>query len=165
MLTGSKKNFRQINKLNIDGSDEEDKTTIAKHFNTYFSTIAEKIRSQLSTVPCALSKLKKFVESQKSPDVKFLCPVITSSQVIQNLTKVSPDKSSVIDKIGGRVLRVAAPVVAPRITRLINLSLSTGSFPSRWKTAMVTPLFKSGNEHDPCTCRPISVLPILSKII
>ena len=45
------------------------------------------------------------------------------------------------------------------------LSLSTGKFPSRWKTAMVTPLFKKGTESDPSNYCPISVLLILSKVI
>lgn len=37
-------------------------------------------------------------------------------------------------------------------------------FPSRWKTAKVTPIFKSGDPADVTNYRPISVLPILSKI-
>ena len=55
--------------------------------------------------------------------------------------KINPCKASGIDKISARLLRVAAPVIAPSIARIINVSLSTGKFPSRWKTAMVTPLF------------------------
>lgn len=36
--------------------------------------------------------------------------------------------------------------ISPSIARLINMSFSTGKFPLRWKTAKVTPLFKSGEE-------------------
>ncbi|PFX21450.1 RNA-directed DNA polymerase from mobile element jockey [Stylophora pistillata] len=43
--------------------------------------------------------------------------------------------------------------------------MSTGKFPTRWKTAKVTPLFKGGALSDPSNYRPISVLPVLSKII
>ena len=62
-------------------------------------------------------------------------------------------------------MRAAVPAIASSIAQLINMSLSTGKFPTRWKTAKVTPLFKSGEECDPSNCRPISVLPALSKII
>ena len=64
-----------------------------------------------------------------------------------------------------RLLRSSAAAVAPSIARLINLSFSSGKFPSRWKIAKVTPLFKNGLECDPCNFRPISVLKVLSKII
>ena len=49
--------------------------------------------------------------------------------------------------------------------RLINMSFSTGTFPTRWKTASVTPLFKQGVANDPSNYRPISVLPAVSKVI
>ena len=47
----------------------------------------------------------------------------------------------------------------------MNLSISTGSFPSTWKTAQVTPLFKNGSREDTGNYRPISVVPILSKVL
>jgi len=77
---------------------------------------------------------------------------------------ISPDKAAGIDKITARLLRLPAAAVAPNIAKLINLSFSTGTLPSRWKTAKVTPLYKNGTECDPCNYRPISVLPVLSKV-
>ncbi|CAB4041675.1 Hypothetical predicted protein, partial [Paramuricea clavata] len=136
------------------------------NFNTYFSTVAKKIRRHLSTVPFDLFKLVNFVKSRKNDqEVNFSVPVITISQVIKTIMKINPHKASGIDKISARLLRIVAPVIAPSITRIINMSLSTGKFPSRWKTAMVTPLYKKGTECDPSNYRPISVLPILSKVI
>ena len=38
-------------------------------------------------------------------------------------------------------------------------------FPCQWKIAKVTPLFKSGNKEECNNYRPISVLPLLSKIL
>ena len=42
---------------------------------------------------------------------------------------------------------------------------ASGSFPSRWKTAKVSPLYKNGDSRDVQNFRPISVLPVLSKVI
>ena len=81
------------------------------------------------------------------------------------MIKISPHKATGIDKISARLLRIGMPTIAPSIARLINLSMSIGEFPSRWKTAKVTPLFKSGTLSDPSNYRPISILPVLSKII
>jgi hypothetical protein len=79
-LTGAKNNIRQIKNLKIDGCEVDDKTEMAEQFNTYFSTVAEKIRCHLFTVPFDLSKLVNFVKSRKNnPEVNFSVPVITIS--------------------------------------------------------------------------------------
>ena len=61
------------------------------------------------------------------------------------------------------MLKLAAPIIAPSIAKLINHSFNTASFPQRWKTAKVSPLFKGGDSEDLNNYRPISVLPVLSK--
>ena len=47
----------------------------------------------------------------------------------------------------------------------MNLSLSTGSVPDKWKKARVVPLYKSGGHENMDNYRPISILPVLSKIL
>ena len=74
-LTGSKKSTRESNKLKIDGRDVDNTIEIAEQFNHYFSTVAEKLRSQIPHVAFDLSKLVNFVESRKDSDVKFSVPV------------------------------------------------------------------------------------------
>ena len=74
----------------------------------------------------------------------FSVPAISGVQVKNIIIKINAHKSTGIDKISARLLRSSAAAVAPTIARLINLSSSSGKFPSRWKTAKVTPLFKNG---------------------
>ena len=50
-------------------------------------------------------------------------------------------------------------------TQRILVLLLTNSFPDRWKVAKVTPLHKGGARNDINNYRPISVLPVFSKII
>ena len=63
------------------------------------------------------------------------------------------------------MLKLSASIIAPSIVKLINHSFNTASFPQRWKTAKVSPLFKGGDSEDLNNYRPISVLPVLSKVI
>ena len=57
------------------------------------------------------------------------------------------------------------PIVAPSLTHIINLSIITGIFPDEWKLARVSPIYKEGAKSDPNNYRPISVLPVISKLI
>ena len=73
------------------------------------------------------------------------------------LQKLSLRKAAGIDKISSQLLRIAALVIAPVVARLINFSFSSGSFPSRRKTAKVSPLYKNGDSRDVQYFRPMSV--------
>ncbi len=59
----------------------------------------------------------------------------------------------------------ALPVIISYITCIINTSLGTGIFPKAWKHAMVVPIFKNGDCNNVNNYRPISLLPIISKIL
>ena len=133
-------------------------------FNVNFSTIADKLRKLLPDVPFDTSKLSNFVRSRKDESAAFPIPPIAEADVFGYLLKIDSNKSTGVDGISSRMLKLAAPIIAPSITKLINLSFSLNVFPSRWKTAKVTPIFKSGDPTDVTNYRPISVLPILSKI-
>ena len=74
-------------------------------------------------------------------------------------------KTAEFDKISVRILKIAAPVIVPSLAKLMNISISSTVFPQRWKTAKVTPIYKSGDRTDTSNYRPISVLPALSKIL
>ena len=59
---------------------------------------------------------------------------------------------------------MAANIVAPSLTSIFSKSILTGIYPNDWKMAKVTPLFKKGIKSDPNNYRPISVIPIISKV-
>ena len=68
--------------------------------------------------------------------------------------------------LGARTLKIAAPAISLSLSRLINHCIDMGTFPSAWKTAKVTPIYKGkGSKDDKNNYRPISVLPLLSKIL
>ena len=65
-----------------------------------------------------------------------------------------------------RVLRECASSITESVTYLFNLSVSTGTFPSAWKNAIVIPVFKRrGRDSDPSNYRPVSLLPPLGKVL
>ena len=76
-----------------------------------------------------------------------------------------PDKQCLNDSLTTRLLKENADVLAPFITMLFNRSLSSGSVPSTFKDAYITPLLKKAS-MDPAAVRsyrPISNLSVMSK--
>lgn len=98
-LTGSGKNRRDINSINIGEAVRDDEKLIAQHFNAHFSCIADRFRSTLPQFPSDPSKLKDFVRSRKSLVTSFVISSITSAQALIMLQKLSPRKAAGFDKI------------------------------------------------------------------
>ena len=74
------------------------------------------------------------------------------------------DKAPGIDKISIRVIKHSLPAILPSVTSIINESLVRNTFPIEWKTAEVIPVLKEGDHEKPNNYRPISLLPVLSKL-
>ena len=87
-------------------------------------------------------------------------PVENVALTLKNL-KVS--KSTGLDKIPAKVLKIASSIIAPSLTFIFNLSLSSGIFIDDWKNARVCPVYKGNDRCDMGNYRPISILPIIRK--
>ena len=60
---------------------------------------------------------------------------------------------------------MSTDIIAPSLLFIVNKSKASGKFPSVWKEAKVTPLYKAGSKEAVNNYRPISILPTLSKLI
>ena len=87
------------------------------------------------------------------------------STVILTVKALNDTKSVGSDGIPLKFIRDALHVVAQYLTCIINTSIVTGVFPDAWKHAVVVPIFKNGDADNVSNYRPISLLPILSKIL
>ena len=54
--------------------------------------------------------------------------------------------------------------ILPTLTGLVNLSFASSIFPRAWKRSEVVPHLKDGDHDVPNNNRPISLLPVLSKV-
>jgi hypothetical protein len=62
-------------------------------------------------------------------------------------------------------LKDSMDIIASPLTHIINLSISSGIVPDLMKIARVVPLFKSGDHRLFQNYRPISIIPIFSKLL
>ena len=92
---------------------------------------------------------------------------VVAPKVRKLLEKFETKKSTGLDKLSSRMLKIAAGVLAPSLAFLFNQSISSGIVPTEWKLARVTPIFKKGKRQDVNNYRPISIVPakVFEKII
>ena len=95
----------------------------------------------------------------------FSIPYITCDFVYSQLIHLDISKSTGSDQISAKFLIMAAPIIAPALTQIFNLSICKTEFPSPFKLARVVPIHKKGPTLDYTNYRPISVLPITSLIL
>ena len=82
--------------------------------------------------------------------------------MIQVSTQVS--KAAGLDSLSGRFLKDGKFLAKP-ISDLCNLSINSKKFPGSCKVAKLWPLYKKGSLTQSCNYRPISLLPLISKVI
>ena len=97
------------------------------------------------------------------------CAFAVSETDLETLTNIlmsmknSPACGS--DGVCVRALKVSFPVIGPVILHIINTCLSQADFPPSWKHSIIHPIFKSGDPTDPSNYRPISIIPVISKLV
>ena len=87
-----------------------------------------------------------------------------SDTVRRELSRLVPSKATGSDGIPARVLKECCWELASPVSRLFALSFKTGFVPTMWKLAHVVPIYKKPPRSLPSNYRPVSLLPILSKI-
>ena len=90
---------------------------------------------------------------------------ITENGVIKLFKDLNPHKASGPDQIPTRLLKLCASDLAPAIARVFQTSLNSGTVPSDWKEALITPLFKKGERNVASNYRSVSLTSVVNKIL
>ena len=180
LLRKSKQSF--FNKLN---------NADAKTFWKFVKSLNQKSTSmptlqhngtKLETSECKADALNKYFYTcfnhnfppLTNPDFSFEnlnadnCPkelLCTEEAVFTHLEELDTSKSTGCDLVTAKMLKSTAASITSSITTLFNISISTGVFPTEWKTARIVPIPKGNDQTILPGYRPISVLPIASKVL
>ena len=88
----------------------------------------------------------------------------TEREVIAIVNSLRPGTAAGYDGIPTWSVNTFIGVISKPLTHIINLSLQSGIVPDQLKIARVIPLFKSGEDRLISNYRPISILPVFSKL-
>ena len=138
---------------------------LAESFAKFFSGKISKIHTILKSTIAAQTISPHYPSPSKPPcNLSGFTP--TTEEEVSKLLLSLPNKQCDLDPIPTSLLKQCATVLTPIITRIINLSLTTGTFLSSFKNSFVTPLLKKPglDREDLNNYRPISNLSLLSKL-
>ena len=135
-------------------------------------TVADFFVSKVSTIKQQAAALAPQLTPDMSPPPAPVntqlneLTLVTADEVAHILAKTA-DKSSALDVIPTWLLKKLSATLSPLIAELANISFKTGSFPTEFKSAQVTPILKKASlpTDDPASYRPISNLNSISKIL
>ena len=145
--------------LYINGEDISDPQTIADTFNRYFGTIAENTKNKIvdSTTPYS------YFLKNPNPKSLFLTPS-TATEIGEIIVSLKNNKATGPGSIPTNILKLLSPTLSPLISKIINISFSTGIFPDCLKFANIVPVHKKGLKVLVENYRPISLLSNIGKI-
>ena len=144
---------------------KHDTKSILKTFKSFYSNLTGNLLAKHRKSPNRYTI--KFISDyykKLSLSENFKLDATTEGYLFNILKNVEVTKAAGIDQISGKFLKDGARILAKPISELCNLSMTLGSFPDACKIAKVKPLFKKGSKTDPSNYRPISLLPLLSKV-
>jgi hypothetical protein len=143
----------------INQQECSDPYAIANQFSDYFSNIGLNL---IKKIPNASVSHTSFLTGNY-PNTMFLEPA-TEQEIINVVKTFRNGVATGYDNIPLFVIKDNIDIIANPLTHLVNLSLSSGTFPDLLKIARVVPVFKSDDRRLLSNYRPISILPILSKV-
>ena len=101
--------------------------------------------------------------SLSEPSVFSLRPV--QEELIAKTLFGLKSRARGIDGISLDMVIMTLPCTLRALTAIVNMSITTSTFPKLWKQALIRPLPKNNSPNDLKDLRPISILPFLSKVL
>ena len=131
-------------------------TEKAELFNLYFSYIFQPQKQHEGTTE----------DSCLFPPGSEISDITLSLNEVGNcLDSLDTTKASGPDRIPPRLLKECSQQIAPSLCALFNHSLELSRLPTERKSADVTPIHKKDQKEPVEDYRPISLLPIVSKVM
>ena len=157
-VINKRKTRKRTSTFNINNEMVNDDKKIVEHLNDFFVDIGHNLSE---TIPRANNNYQHYLQANNNSSI-FLSPV--TCQEVYNTMFSLQNKCPGWDNITAKVVKESHLVIGEVLKYIINLSLSQGIFPNELKIASVIPLHKGGDETLMNNYRPVSILPVFSKI-
>ena len=135
------------------------KQDIADGFNSFYVNVGPTLAKKIPKVNKSPSSFIK-----KSYNHKMFVKEVTQEEVRKIITELK-NGSSGWDQISAKIFKSTVDAYLIPFTHICNLSIISGIFPDEMKLARVIPLYKTDDPLLFSNYRPVSVLPVMSKVL
>ena len=149
---------RNISEIKVNNEPITSAAEIAEVFNDFFATIGSNLANEIqpsTIVPEFYLQPTDPIFSLKPPSASAVCKL---------LNQLDAKKATELDRIPCKLLKLSSSIVGPFLAYTFKSCIDAEIFPNEWEIAKVAPLFKKGSKRELGNYRPISVLPLVSKI-
>lgn len=153
-----------INQNNKKANEAECSKITPEEFNRNFSEAPLAIVNSLSPSEVNPLDLVTSVDVQHV-DEEFSLQPVTTMTVSNAMASLAKKKGRDIYNLNLDIILSIQDLITPVLVALINLCFQKAVFPDCLKTSLIRPVFKKGAKSQVSNYRPISILPILGKII
>eukprot|EP00794_Sanderia_malayensis_P013553 gene13553-14953_t len=147
-------------KVSINQNESENERT-ANTFASYFGNVVKDLKLKFTTM---IDYVWRKIPVCKKTNEIFRFSYVSKMFVEKQLKALKRNKSTGLDELPPGMIKDCAEQISKPLAYIINLSIISGEIPSIWKKAKIIPIHKNGDKK-PENYRPISILPIFSKII
>ena len=132
--------------------------TKVNEFNKYFATVGHETQKLLKI------EFLKDSEKKKYDFEPFNFQQENKESIEKIIGMIKSNVATGYDNIPSKIVKLTKEILSPYLANLINISYKNGIFPDLLKKAVVTPIFKEDDKNEIKNYRPISILPVVSKI-
>ena len=112
-----------------------------------------------------INSVEEFHKPLNLKEDPFHFTKVSEKTISDFLKELKTNKATGIDDISGPFLKDGSKVLATPIAQICNLSIKLSTVPDECKIAKLKPHYKKGKKTDPKNYKPISLLPVISKIL
>ena len=159
MVINKKKTSPVCTKFKCNDGIINDKNEISDKFNKFFVNVGASLAAAI-----APSNNNPLEYMKNDTSITFQNTPVTEREM-ENILMHLKDSSSGWDELRPNVMKTIKKSIIFPIMYITNLSFQTGVFPRELKIANVVPILKAGDEMVFTNYRPVSVLPVFSKIL
>ena len=136
---------------------------IATVMNNYYIDKVLKIQENLP--PSNTDPLQLLQKLRLGSESVFTLKPVHPDLIYRILGELRNSKATGMDNIDTRALKIVKEEITPAMTHIVNLSIKSSVFPTKWKHAKVIPLPKPGSEDclAPKSYRPVALLPVVRE--
>ena len=135
-----------------------DPIQIASCFNKHFTQIGPQLANAIPTET-------HMVINQSASYKAFHIQPVDEQNILDEIKKLNDKKAEGIDRVPAKLVKICSDYIVSPLVDIIHICISSGTFLDAMKGANVLPIYKNRGSSFSCNnYRPISVLPVFSKI-